>query len=190
MFSFDIEFVKKLKKQDHNAFNQFYLKTIDIFFRYINWNYTVSQQDCNEVIWDFYLKIWEALKKIDESQNFSVYVWTIFKNTLKDYFKKMSDIPFTNMNSEDPEAQTFEELLEDETDFTEFLESNYKFEQIQEAMMKLDWLSRDVVYFKFVEEKDYDEISKLTGLSNENVRQKLSRAIKKIKEILAVWTTD
>lgn len=98
MFSFDSGFVQRLKQQDHNAFNEFYLKTVDVFSRYINGNYSVTQSDAQEVISDFYLKIWDVLKKIDEDQNFSVYVWTIFKNTLKDYFKKMSDIPFTQIN--------------------------------------------------------------------------------------------
>lgn len=184
MFSFDNNFVQKLKKQDHNAFNEFYLRTVDVFSRYIDWNYTVAKSDSQEVISDFYLKIWEVLKKIDEEQNFSVYVWTIFKNTLKDHFKKMSDIPFTKMDSGDWDFENFEDTLVDETDFTNFLESDYQFEQIQQAMSQLDWLTRDVVYFKFVEEREYDEIAKLVWLSNENVRQKLSRGIKKLKEIL------
>lgn len=184
MFSFDSGFVQRLKQQDHNAFNEFYLKTVDVFFRYINGNYSVTQSDAQEVISDFYLKIWDVLKKIDEEQNFSVYVWTIFKNTLKDYFKKMSDIPFTQINWDDPDMDSFEDSLIDEEDFTQILESDFEMEQIEQAIHSLDWISQDVIHFKFIEEKNYDEIATLLWISNENVRQRLSRAIKKLKELL------
>jgi len=47
---FDQAFIAKLKKQDHNAFNEFYLKTIDMFFRYINANYRLPAQDAEDII--------------------------------------------------------------------------------------------------------------------------------------------
>jgi hypothetical protein len=53
---FDKEFIEKLIKQDQRAFNEFYLKTVDTFFRYINSNFFMSKEEAEDVISDFYVK--------------------------------------------------------------------------------------------------------------------------------------
>jgi DNA-directed RNA polymerase specialized sigma24 family protein len=71
MRKFDKEFIKKLKQQDHTAFNTFYLETVDMFSRYIESNYFVPAQDIHDLVADFYVKFWEGVKKYDESHSFS-----------------------------------------------------------------------------------------------------------------------
>ena len=182
---FTPEFIAKLKKQDHIAFNEFYLKTIDMFFRYINGNYTIQAQDTEDIISDFYVKRWDAIKHHDDKQSFTWYFRTIFKNTIKDYFKKNTDTPFTELESAYEAGEKFEDTLIDENDVIEFLEHDYKFDQIQKAMKELDDAGKDIVYRKFIEEKSYEEISFLLWISQETVRQRLSRAIKRLKELLS-----
>ena len=181
---FTSAFIAKLKKQDHVAFNEFYLKTIDMFFRYINANYSLPAQDAEDIISDFYVKRREAIKNHDSKQSFTWYFRTIFKNTIKDYFKKNTDTPFTELESAYEEGEKFEDTLIDGDDLIEFLEHDYKFEQIKKAMKELDDASKDIIYRKFIEEKSYEEISSLIWISQETVRQRLSRAIKHLKELL------
>ncbi|MFA7298371.1 MAG: sigma-70 family RNA polymerase sigma factor [Candidatus Absconditabacterales bacterium] len=183
MINLDTEHIKKLKQQDQNAFNQFYLQTVDMFFRYINANYFISKQDAEDVISNFYVKFWEGVKSYKEDQSFTAYFRTIFKNTLKDFFKKNTDKPFTNLQTND-EGMSFEETLIDDIDITKLLENDFKFEQIEQAMKQLDDISKDMIYFKFIEEKTNEEISSITGSSNEMIRQRLSRAIKQLKKLL------
>jgi RNA polymerase sigma factor (sigma-70 family) len=64
------------------------------------------------------------------------------------------------------------------------LESDFKINQIEDAMKKLDQESREIIYLKFIEEKDNIEIVEILGISNENVRQKISRSLKKLKSLL------
>ena len=183
MIVFDKEHVKKLKHQDQNAFNQFYLETVDMFFRYINANYFISKQDSEDIISDFYVKFWEGVKAYKEDQSFTAYFRTIFKNTIKDFFKKNSDTPFTELQTND-EGEAFEDTLIDDIDLTKLLENDFKFEQIEKAMKRLDDISKDIIYFKFIEEKTNEEISSITWSSNEMIRQRLSRAIKQLKKLL------
>jgi len=158
---FENEHIKKLKQQDQNAFNQFYLQTVDMFFRYINANYFIVKQDAEDIISDFYVKFREAVKSYKEDQSFTAYFRTIFKNTIKDFFKKNSDTPFTQLQTDD-EGEQFEDTLVDELDLTKLLENDFKFDQIQQAMKRLDDISKDIIYFRFVEEKTNEEISLLT----------------------------
>ncbi len=177
------EQAKKLKAQDPNAFNEFYLETVDVFFRYINANYFVPKQDAEDIISDFYVKFREAVKSYNPEFSFTGYFWTIFRNTIKDHFKKTSELSFTDMK-QDEEDQDFWETLVDEFDISQFLENDYSYERIQQAMKELDDISKDIVYFKFIEEKSNEEISAITWIANDTIRQRVSRAIKHLKQLL------
>jgi DNA-directed RNA polymerase specialized sigma24 family protein len=45
--------------------------------------------------------------------------------------------------------------LEDEEDFTQILDNEYTFEQIQQAMYDLDETSKEIISLKYIEEKSY-----------------------------------
>jgi len=154
-----------------------------MFFRYINANYFIVRQDAEDIISDFYVKFWEGVKSYKEDQSFTAYFRTIFKNTIKDFFKKNSDKPFTELQTND-EWERFEDTLTDDVDLTKLLENDFKFEQIEKAMKQLDDISKDIIYFKFIEERTNEEIAFMTWASNDMIRQRLSRAIKQLKKLL------
>ena len=183
MVVFTDEHIKKLKAQDPNAFNEFYLGTVDMIFRYINANYSLSKEDAEDVISDFYIKFWEASTHYDDKLSFTWYFWTIFKNVLKDRFKKMTDLWFSELRNADDE-EDFGDGLIDEFDITEFLENDFSLDRIKWAMESLDSLSKDILYFKFIEEKSHEEISSITGIALDAVRQRVSRALKNLKWLL------
>lgn len=97
----------------------------------------------------------------------------------------MSDLPFSTLWWYD-EEESFEDTLTDEIDIKDLLEQNFHFEHIMTAMKQLDEISRDIIYRKFIEEKTHKEIEDMLWLNSENVRQRLSRAVKKLKALL--WT--
>jgi len=66
------------------------------------------------------------------------------------------------LDGDDPEDESFEDGLVDESDLTELLNNDFHFEHIQKAMKQLDDVSKDIIYFKFIEEKATEEIALLT----------------------------
>ena len=56
---------------------------------------------------------------------------------------------------------TFEDSLEDEEDFTQILDNEYTYENIQQAMYELDEISKEIISLKYIEDKSYGEISKI-----------------------------
>jgi len=180
MLEFDTNFVKKLKQWDHKTFNEFYLKTSDVFFRYIKSNYFVSDEDCYDILSIYFVKQRENLHKIDESKSFSAYIRTVFKNTIKDYFKKAKDVPFSYLD--DASGVNFEDTIISESDIIEILDQKYKYQNIEQAMQKLKAEDREIIYFKFIEEKSYSEISEIIQISEQNIRKKISRALNSLKE--------
>ena len=183
VIDFILAFKELLIQQDEEAFNKFYLDTVDIFFRYLKANYFMDDDDMQDIIADFYIKCRNWFPSFDISQNFSGWVWSIFKNTLKDFWKKKWETAFSEI---DPENDiSFEDSLEDEEDFTEILDNEYTLEQIRSAILELDEMSKEVISLKFVEEKSYSEISNILWISQDLVRQRCSRAIKALK--IKLW---
>lgn len=179
VIDFILAFKQLLVQQDEEAFNKFYLETVDIFFRYLRANYFIDDEDMQDIIADFYIKCWNWFPSFDINQNFSGWVWSVFKNTLKDFWKKKWETAFSEIDSEG--ELPFEDSLEDGTDFTEILNNEYTFDQIQQAMFELDEISKEIISLKFIEEKSYWEISGILWISQDLVRQRCSRALKSLK---------
>ena len=185
VIDFALQFKQLLIQQDEITFNEFYLQTVDIFSRYLKSNYFLSPEDSEDVLADFYVKCRNGLPKYDLSQNFSGYIWSIFKNNLKDFWKKKEDTPFSKIGAGQEEGQSnFEEQLETPDDFRDFLEREFTFEQIQQAMTELDEVSQEVIFLKFIEEKEYPEIADILQISQDSTRQRCSRALKQLKKLI------
>lgn len=184
MFNFDQTFIDKLKAQDHGAFNTFYLETVDYFFRYIQANYYISEQDSHDIIADFYVKRRKAATKYDGRSSFSYYVWMVFKNIIKDYFKKNSDIAFSQIKISEDDT-SFEDNLEYEDSMKELLETDYTYEHILQAIQSLNENEKEVIFLKFIEEKSTNDIAEICGTSEANIRKRLSRAIHNLKTLLS-----
>ncbi len=183
MLTFDKEFIQQLMKGDKTAFSRFYLDTVDYFSRYLRSRYpTLSKAMIEDILSGFYLKIWKA--KYTEQQNFKAYVWTVLKNHTKDYFKKKTELSFGHMQVADDEEQ-FEDRLVSDDDVTELMETNFKKEKIQQAIAELPESEGEVFYLKFVEQKTNEEIQAIVNISSDAVRQRLSRAVKRLKKNLA-----
>ena len=184
IIQFSKEFLELLKQQDAGAFNTFYLQTVDVFFRYLKSNFFISEEDSEDIIADFYVKFWNAVVKYDMEQSFSAYTWAIFKNTLKDFFKKHKDVSFSQLDWEGEDEEKFEDTLVDEDEFSDFLQQDFELDQIKEAMEMLDGLSKEIVFLRFIEDKSYTEIEEQLEISQDAIRQRISRALKKLKDLL------
>ena len=183
VIDFILAFKQLLVQQDEEAFNKFYLETVDIFFRYLRSNYFIDEEDMQDIISDFYIKCRNWFPSFDINQNFSGWIRSIFKNTLKDFWKKKWETAFSEV---DPGNEVpFEDSLEDDEDFTEILNNEYTFDQIRLAILELDEASKEVISLKYIEDKSYWEISGILWISQDLVRQRCSRALKALK--IKLW---
>lgn len=183
VIDFILAFKELLIQQDEEAFNKFYFETVDVFFRYLKANYFIDEADMQDIIADFYIKCWNGFPNFDINQNFSGRIWSVFKNTLKDFWKKKWETAFSEIDTES--ELSFEDSLEDEEDFTQILDNEYTFEQIQKAMLDLDDSSKEIISLKYIEEKSYWEIAWILWISQDLVRQRCSRALKALK--IKLW---
>jgi len=185
MFELEEKFIKKLIIWDQECFGIFYTKTVDIFFRWCKTNYSIDQEEIKDIVSDFYIKLWDNLNKYNW-WCFESFVRTIFRNIIKDWFKKSQAINFSEIdkNDDNTNKDKFEDNLVSDDDVLDFLEKKYKHKIIKQAIEKLDLDLQEILFLKFIENVSNLEISKILWISEENVRKKISRSIKKIKETL------
>ncbi len=187
MDKFKKEFISKLIIKDSIAFGEFYQKTIDIFYRFIKSTYGLSDNDASDVLSDFYSKIWQNITNINLDWNFESYIWTAIRNTTKDFLSSKKLYNFSEFEKDDEEwwVRTIEDdLVWDNWDYLTLLQKDYEFKQIQDSLIKLDSITQQVIFLKYIQWLSFDEISEELWISNDNIRQKLSRGIKKLKQLL------
>lgn len=159
-------------------------KVVDDYYNYIS---TVvsnvgikSEEDKEEIISDVFFIIWKNKNKLNKDLKFSPYIASITKRVA---YKKLNlEIKTQNLDLDDF----------DEKDYI----SNFKIDSIIEEKELNDIIIKnleqyseiDSAIFKmfYIEDKSINQISKITGLTKANVKTKLFRIRKKVKEILKI----
>lgn len=175
------EFIELLRRQDPRTFEKLYNETADQFFRYCQTYYFLDEAQIDDLIGDFYVKLRGLLPTLKLDYNLQAFLWTMFKNSCKDYFKKRKEYYGSEEQlqiwSWDPEDDT-------DPDQLEVLDQGFKYEQIKTAMSQLDAVSQEIIHLKYIEHRSYPEIAQITCISEANVRQKCSRWLKQLQTIL------
>lgn len=187
MKDYDRGFIEKLQTQDANAFGILYNDFVDMFYRYIKSHYTLSEQDIQDILSDIFVKIWQTLPRINDHTSLSWFLRTIAKNHIKDYFKRSSETPFASFNTTniDGDEQTREDMLPAEDNIAQSFHTQYTYETIHSALHTLEDTYKDPIILKFIEDMSYEEIALTLNISQDAVRQRLSRWLKKLTEITA-----
>ena len=183
---FEQSFVERLIQYDDLAFAQFYEQSVDQFFRYIITHYSLSKQEGQDLLSDVYLKIWNNMDKFDPKYQFWQFVRTILKNHCKDYFKVTKPLLFSDLvtRHDDGSVTNISDTIESEDNTSDFFQAQFDNDMIQNALDKLDEESQELIHSRYVLQYSYDTLSDMYGLSNDTIRQKVSRIIKKLRENL------
>lgn len=178
MFGFDEELIDGVINNDKDCYNTFYLETVDVFYRFLQSHYFLSSQEIEDLLSDFYLKFWRVGKQYNPEYKFESFVWTVFKNLVKDYFKRSKE-HFVD----EQVMQSYDDQIVDHK-MKEHLEAEFELEQIKEAMSTLDMGSQELLFLKYIEGQSYDQIEWLLGISQTTLRKRVSRALWKLRNNL------
>lgn len=180
--------ITQLIQKDSHAFWEFYLQTVDIFYRFVKAQYRIDEDDIQQLLSTYYIKIRDHLSDYNPSYKFETRYWSIFRNLLKDRFKKTKEYHFSDLDSNtqtDRSREWFADHLQsDEEDILTILDRQFTYDHIIDAMTQMEKEYTEILHLKYVELKSNEEIAVLCSISPENVRQRISRWLKKIKQLL------
>lgn len=138
-----------------------------------------SREDAEDTLQDVFLSAYKNLNDFDQDLKFSSWVYRIAHNKVISHFRKVTARPKTTTYEGDTQLLN---ILASEEDIAKSLEKKYTSEQVRETIEQLDPKYKEVLVLKFLEEKDYKEISDILQKPMGTVATLINRAKKQFKE--------
>lgn len=141
----------------------------------------IDTADAEDLLQEIFIKTYQNLNGFDQSLKFSSWIYRITHNHTISSFRKNKNAQ-KNISLEDNE-ELFKRLT-DNTDLKTELDQKFQKEKIANTLSKLDLKYRDVLILKYLEDKDYNEISNILQKPAGTIATLLNRAKTKFKDLL------
>ena len=132
--------------------------------------YTTPNATLNDLYQEVVLNIWKAFPQVRSECRISTWIYRIALNTCISFIRKEKNIPEivtltqeADRSEEDDETQTM-------------------LQQLYRMINRLGQLEKSIILL-YLEEKSYEDISEITGLTVTNVATKLNRIKDKLKKM-------
>ena len=134
-----------------------------------------NAQDAEDMVQEAYLKLWQKRNELPpDITNLEAYCVTLIKHLCYDK-RRISQL--------DEDERTPEELsITGKSNVTHEVEMKDEANQVMKLIGRLPEQQKQIMQMRDVEDRTYEEIEKVTGLTSINIRVLLSRARKKIRE--------
>lgn len=133
--------------------------------------YTTKNAPLGDLYQEVVLNIWKAYPKFRKECKVSTWIYRIALNTCISFIRKEKNIPELVTLTREADWMT-----EDRDPLTEMLRELYR------LINHLGQLDKSIILL-YLEEKSYEEIGEITGLTVTNVATKLSRIKDKLKKM-------
>ena len=147
--------------------------------RYIMRILTGTKEDAEDILQDVFLSAYKNLNDFDQDLKFSSWVYRIAHNKVISHFRKVTARPKTMTYEGDSQLLN---ILASEEDIAKSLEKRHDAGEVRNILDELDEKYREVLFLKFLEEKDYKEISDILEKPMGTVATLINRAKKQFKE--------
>lgn len=134
-----------------------------------------------DLIQDFFVKLWVKKEQIGSIANVKGYTYQAVRCMCFNFLKsaKIGQSNLCAMPWEDFELSIEDSITQDESDL--FIK-----EKVQRALNDLTERQREIVYLRFFEKLDYDQIVRITGVKYQSVINHIYRAIQVLRDKLKV----
>lgn len=176
----DTLYIERILNGDHNA----YAFIVDKYKRMV---YTVAlkvlrnTEDAEDTAQESFIKAFQKLPSFKNESKFSTWLYTIVYRTAV-YNLRRNKIATQQINDDISENL----LMEDDDAFTKEMNDLLVIKNVKEAINKLPRMESLLITLFYINENSIAEISKITDLSESNIKVKLFRARKKLKNQLKI----
>jgi RNA polymerase sigma-70 factor, ECF subfamily len=141
----------------------------------------VSLEEAEDILQDTFIKVYLNLNEFDVSLKFSSWIYRITHNQVISNHRKNLARPSLLILDDD---NNFLNNIASDLNLSDRMDSAILKDKIKEILAKLDEKYREVLVLKFLEEKDYKEISDILSKPMGTVATLINRAKKQFKEEL------
>ncbi len=171
----DKELIKRLKKNDLDAFNQiFYTYSSKLY--HFAYGYLKSREEAEEMVQEIFSKIWDKRADIKEEFEFRSYLFSIAFNYIKKYFRSKALI------NKYIESKVFND---EKTDQTQELVNYSSLKAMVDKLVDRMPEKRRAVFIKSrYEGKNAKDISEEMNISQSTVENHLNQALRFLRQQL------
>jgi len=166
--------IKRAKEGDTEAFGELYQELYSPLFRYVIFKCR-DVEKAKDIVSETFLKWYESLDRYEAKIKPINYLITIAVRLLINEGKKKGALQL------DLDAEEFIESGEESV--TEFLNTELEFGQVKEIIDNLPEGEKDVIYLKYIDDKNNSEIAEILSKTEGNIRVIEHRALKKIRKM-------
>ena len=173
----DQELLQRVRDRDPAAMNRFF----EVFFDRVHAYATRLLRDATlaeDLTQEAFLRMHGALDRLDVSRDPTPWVFTIVTNTIRDHWRSRthqnSGRTVSLDDSWDPPAPA------EVSDPGRLVESKELARTVRRAMDGLSAADREIILLKSLRELETSEVVEILGISAEAVRQRHSRAVKRL----------
>lgn len=173
------ELLKNIRAGDHAAYDEFYLDSVAFLTDFVNF-LIHNESDAEEICQQIYVNIWENREAINPHSNFRGYIYMVAKNMAFKFLahKKVRSKYKNQKLYEDPALGDSPEELVITHEIALLIKISL--DNMPEQRRRVFEMSR-------YEGLDYDQIAERLNITNATVRSHLSKAIKELKELIALF---
>lgn len=147
--------------------------------RYIMRILSGTKEDAEDILQDVFLSAYKNLNDFDQDLKFSSWIYRIAHNKVISHFRKVTARPKTMTYEGDSQLLN---ILASEEDIGKNMEKKHDAAEVRDVLDELDEKYREALVLKFLEEKDYKEISDILEKPMGTVATLINRAKKQFKE--------
>lgn len=170
------ELLLLLKQGNEQAFEKIYNSYSSRLFGNI-YRMVKSESTAEEILQDTFLKIWYNRTGIDLEKSFRSYLFRIAENNVYDFFRKAT-------RDKKLRAQLFAAATEEYEHIEEMIYRKENALLLQKAMASLSPQRQQVFRSIKLDNKSYDEVSRLLGISVSTISDHIVKANKTIREFI------
>jgi len=141
----------------------------------------VSYEDAENILQEVFIKAYTKINSYNSDYSFSSWIYRIAHNHTIDYYKKNSKKETVNLEWDDDNIN-FLNLFESDDNIEKNVFSKELNEKIWEIINSLDIKYKEILILKFLEEKNYKEISDILKIPEWTVATLINRWKKQFRE--------
>jgi RNA polymerase sigma-70 factor (ECF subfamily) len=169
----DAELISRLKKDDHDSFQQLFDRYSHTLFRF-SFCYLKSKEAAEDVVQEVFLKIWNRRNEIKNDTSFQSYLFTIALNAVRKHFNKLSR---QNELKHDIllEFSESKSRIDDKPDYQALLD------KLDNLVDRMPEKRREIFIKKKIEDKSLKEIAEECSITPKTVEYHITEAMKFLK---------
>jgi len=175
------EIVELISSWNIDAFYCIVEKYEQKLLKYILRITNVSYEDAENILQEVFIKSYTKINSYNNKYSFSSWIYRIAHNHTIDYFKKNSKKETINLEWDDDNIN-FLDLFESWENIEENISKKELNKKIWEIINSLDDKYKEILILKFLEEKNYSEISDILKIPEWTVATLINRWKKQFKQ--------